>query len=147
MKFAGVYGRLDDVFVYSMHQILSGAHIDQDDAVALNASDLQGIGAAVRTALAAYREDMPTPPPETLVRNEFKSLYALAGVQTARAFFKGARSVSVKWHDGHITLTPWKNEGAWDNFVTIDGHDHIIADTASNSNLGAKVIAALADAE
>jgi hypothetical protein len=146
MKTAKIDMRRGKVFVRSEHRLLSGAYIIQDDAVTLDVGDLGGIGAAVRTALQAFRTGALMPPPEKLGPDAPKALYVAAGVRNGREFAKGAKSVSVKSDNGQITLISYRNEGG-SHFVPIKGHDRIISEASSDADLGAAVIAALADAE
>lgn len=141
-KSASVDLREGQVFIRSLAKTESGFHIGDGPVSVFAESDGAGIGAALLAALQASRSGVPNPARGADTGGE---LYAAAGVKSSREFSRGAKSVSARSEDGRITLTPWKNEGAREGFVPLKDRDRVLADTSPE--LGAAVIAALADAE
>lgn len=147
MRNAGLYERGGTVFVFSEHETTAGLHIQQDDAVAVSMLDFEGIGEAVRTALAAYRVGVAHPdfanfkPLDT-----HKRLLSLAGVRSLRAFYASARMVSVKDDNGYLILEPWQAEGKTSEYAPVDGKARLLASTATSREVGEAVVAALGDA-
>jgi len=147
MKYASVYCRAGKVFLRSEDKTIAGTHISQDNTVALDATDLESLGVALRVALEASREDVPIPSRERMSLDAPSSLYPAAGVSNWREFAKGAKSISVDLAEERIRLAPWKNEGARATFVPLKGRDRFVPESSPDIELGAAVIAALADAE
>lgn len=144
MKHAMVNMRGAKVFVRSMDKTVAGTHIIQDDVVTLRSDDLNGIASAVKAALQASQAGVPIPPRGTFGAQAPGRIYAEAGVRSWREFVKGAKAALVKCNEGEITIIPWRNLGARDGFVPMKDCDRIVQDPA---DLGAAVMAALADAE
>ena len=130
-----------------MDKTVAGYYFARDNVAALEVTDPGSIGVALKAALEASREGIPIPPRSVMAADAPSALYPAAGVRNWRDFAKGARSLWIDQADGQIKLTPWKNEGASGKFVPLKGRDHAILETSSDADLGAAVIAALADAE
>ena len=145
MRYANIYERSGRVFGRSEDKTVAGYHFAQDNVMALNATDHTGIGAALKAALEASRESVPIPPRHAMAADAPSALYLAAGVRTWREFAKGAKSISVHQGDGQIKLVPWKNEGVLANFVPIKDRARTLPDTSPDADLGAAVVAALAD--
>jgi hypothetical protein len=120
---------------------------EQDDSVVLNEGDLEGIGAALKAKLSAYRDDAPVPRWDLMKWDQSPNLHAAAGVRSSSEFMKGAKYVSVRWEDGRIILISWKNQRGRDGFAPVKGSDREASDAMSDADLGAVVIAAFAEAE
>jgi hypothetical protein len=144
---AGLLERDGMIFVYSEHTTTSGLHIQQDDAVAVSVSDLEGIGRALRNALAAYQAAIPHPDFKSFKPlDAHKRLLSLAGVRSLRAFYSKAKMVSATDDEGSLRLKPWRAEGKTSEFTPVTGRDQLLAPTATNREIGEAVFAALGDA-
>lgn len=144
---AGLLERKGTVFVYSEHRTTAGLHIQQDDAIAVSAADAESIGAALNSALAAYREDVPHPDFRNFKPLEaHKRLLELAGVRSLRTFYAKAKMVSVAAADDGVRLTPWRAGEKTSEYFPIDGKDRRVALAATHREIGEAVIAALGDA-
>lgn len=147
-KRAGLLQREGTIFIYSEHTTTAGLHIQQDDAAAVSETDLEGIGAALRTALAAYREAVPHPDFKNFKPLEaHKRLLSLAGVRSLRALYHKAKMISVFADDGALKLQPWQAQGKTSEFAPIRGKDRQLEITATNLEIGKAVVAALGDAQ
>jgi hypothetical protein len=147
VKYAGIHERGGKVFIRSQDKTVAGTHFAQDNVLTLDATDHGGVGTALKVALKASREAIPIPPREAMAVDAPSALYPAAGVRNWREFARGAKYLTADQGDGQITLVPWKNEGVRATFVPLKGRNRTISDTSTDSDIGAAVIAGLADAE
>lgn len=146
-RHAGVLGREGLLFVYSEHRTTAGLLTQQDDAVAVAAADREGIGAAVTSALANYRDNVSHPGFKNYKPLEaHKRLLALAKVRSLRAFFATARLVSVTAQNGSLLLEPWRAEGKVSEFAPLPGKARQVV-TTTHREIGDAIVATLVDAE
>lgn len=145
---AGLLEREGTIFVYSEHRTTAGLHIQQDDAIAVSVTDVEGVGVALSGALAAYQEDVPHPDFKSFKPIEaHKRLLGLAGVRSLRTFYAKAKMVSVTASDGVLELTPWQAEGKTSEFSPITDKKRRVSLAATSHEIGEIVIAALGDAQ
>jgi CDI immunity protein len=145
----GVLAYRDKIVVHGNHRLVSGAHLNLDDAVGVAANDADAIGQATRAALARYKSNMPMPVWSEIKGRHEKSIAIAAGARSFSAMMKdGSKAVSVLLYTETIVLHPWKQEGL--NFVGTgnDGASDISVPTSvTNKELGAAVVAALERAQ
>jgi len=111
--------------------------------LAVHREDVGEVGRALRTCLAASRENVPHP---TSFTNLFDSVLDLAGLKSFGTFVKSAKCVEVETSDNvTVTLIPKRNEGVDDGFVPLPNttESALEADEA----LGSAAVAALARSE
>ena len=144
ISYAGLGQRKIKIFVYRKQKTVEGVHIAKGKVSSFEIFDLQGIGLALRQALADYQVGLPAVPDRP--DGAWPELFIAAGVRNWTEYGQGAKSVSAKLQDRVITLMPWKNIGGRARFDPLEGLDHTIPEGVSNGELGAAVIATFDDA-
>jgi hypothetical protein len=139
MKLATIYERKGKVYVHSSSRTTAGIWIINAPVLAVDASDMAGVGSAVRRCLAASREGVPHP---QSFERLFDPVLILAGVKSFNTFVKSAKCVEAEARDdASLTLTPTRNEGVDGGFAPLPNTTEAGLD--SDEAVGAAVTVAL----
>jgi hypothetical protein len=102
--------------------------------------EAEGLGAAVRKALAGSTEGAPHP-------REWKSVQAplldAAGVRSWATFVRGTESCSVAVNEDGMTVLPMKNGGSEGGFIPLESQAVRLPSNAADGEIGAGVRAAI----
>ena len=113
MRFAGAYRRANLIVIHGNAKTLPGFLIHSPPWIALpDDAGNAAIGEAVRTALAAYREDEPAPDYRSADWKELRRAgYRAAGARSERAYMTESTYVSLCEENGILRLAPTRNGG------------------------------------
>jgi hypothetical protein len=106
MKCAGIYVRLDRIFVHPWSRIADGGLVATEPVIGLDLSSDDGsIGEAIRTALNASKSSIPPPKDwKALVR----PLLDISGTKSWSQFVKRSKYCEVLESDMGMTITPFR---------------------------------------
>ena len=142
-RHASVSLRRGQVYVQSKAQTVNGVYRIGRVVGASAVSDLVNIGKHVRLALEGFRAGLP----HEVDSGEDIGSYESFGVKSWREYIKGVKYVTVRQVGQTLELVPWRNQGARRGFVPTKNHDVIISNYASDIEIGAALLEALAAAE
>lgn len=107
---AMVYRRKGEIFVHSQSKLSVGAWIATLPFLSLGTgSEAETIGRAIREALSASVEGVPTP---ESYKELFRPIFELSGTRTWAEFSKSAVSADISQSGDTITIRPSVNRGA-----------------------------------
>lgn len=105
------------------------------------------LGTAIVEARAASEVGVDGPPPGEYSEHN-GPFFAAFGVKDWSAYMKTAKSVSIRFDDGEVTVTPMRNKGKRNGFVPITSGRRVIpVDQPEAVELGAAVRAGFELAE
>ena len=131
---AAIYLREARYFVHSYSVTKDGIAIASEPFLRLESTaDDQSLGAAVKSALDAWRAEVASPPASAKL---IAPLLRLAGVKSWRAFMRGAKYLSVARDGERTSLEVLKSIGS--RFEPGPGPATVLVDP-SNLALGARI--------
>jgi hypothetical protein len=119
----------------------------RDDVDLVDAQDISAVGAAVASAIASCKSNVPNAPVDHYDINRARPLYDLAGVATWAAFVRGAKCMSATAQANEIRITPTVNLGARGGFGWLNDKSLAVPTACTHEELGRAVIEAATRSE
>jgi hypothetical protein len=143
MQKANAYEWRGRIFVHAFSRTSGdGPWVLSPPVLAADSRDPAALGRAILSALAGSKKGVPHP---SNWDDLSAPLMKLTGAKSRSAFDRSARSVGIKYQDGHVTFTPKRNFGVMHGFKTLEGKVRISLPDVTE--LGATLLAAFEDAE